>query len=149
KNKLLPDIYIAYFQGRSVEENNKLYPGFTIGMGFPLWFGAQKATINASQMQVDKLNYQAEEYKAMLLAKYSRLQHELDKYQQAFDFYDTAGKTLAIETVTTARKSFEGGEINFLQFVQATDQAVAIEINHLLNLYKYNLTVIEMNYLID
>ena len=149
RSKLLPDIHLTYFQGRSLAEENKLYPGVQVGLGIPLWFGAQRANIYASQLQVEKLEFQQEEYRARLNAKYSRLQHDIEKYQQAFDFYNTAGKKLATETLSAARKSFLNGEINFLQYVQAMDQSVTIEINHLQNLYRYNLTVIEMNYLVD
>lgn len=149
KNKLLPDIHLTYFQGRSVAEQNKLYPGVQIGLGIPLWFGANRANIQASQVQIEKLELQEMEYMAGLRAKYSRLQHDIAKFEQAFDFYNTSGKKLAAETLSTARKSFYSGEINFLQYVQAMDQSVSIEINHLQNLYRYNLTVIEMNYLVD
>jgi heavy metal efflux system protein len=147
KSKLLPDIHLSYFQGRNLAEDNKLYPGFSVGLGIPLWFGAQRASIHASQFQVDRVFQQSEDYKLTLSARYVQLQRELEKYQEALDFYETSGRELVTEIVSTARKSFIGGEINFLQYVQALDQAVTIEINHMLNLYRYNVTAIEMNYL--
>jgi heavy metal efflux system protein len=149
RNKLLPDVHLSYFQGRNLAEENKLYPGFQIGLGIPLWFGVQRANIHASQLQVEKMQQQSDDFKAGLLARYTQLERELDKYAEALIFYETSGRQLSSETIVTARKSFLGGEINFLQYVQAMDQAVSIEINYLINLYNYNLTVIDMNYLVN
>ncbi len=149
KNRLLPDLHVTYFQGRNLVEGNKLYPGFQIGLGIPLWFGAQRANIHVSQLQVERVQHQADDYKAGLVARYKQLQLDLEKYNEALNFYETSGRELASETKITARKSFFGGEINFLQYVQAIDQAVSIEINYLMSLYGYNLTVIDMNYLVN
>jgi heavy metal efflux system protein len=149
KNKLLPDIHLTYFQGRNATEDNKLYPAFQVGLGIPLWFSAQRANINIAELQSERVINQSEDYKASLNARYSQLLRELEKYQEALDFYDTSGKQLATETVSMARKSFFSGEINYLQYVQAMDQAVAIQINHLMNLYQYNLTAIQLNNLVN
>jgi heavy metal efflux system protein len=149
RNKLLPDVHLSYFQGRNPAEENKLYPGFQIGLGIPLWFGVQRASIYASQLQVEKMQRQSDDYKAGLQARYTQLERELDKYSEALTFYETSGRQLSGETIVTARKSFLGGEINFLQYVQAMDQAVSIEINYQINLYNYNLTVIDMNYVVN
>jgi heavy metal efflux system protein len=149
KNKLLPDIHMKYFQGRNAAEDNKLYPGVEVGLGIPLWWGAQRAHIQASQLQKEKVQHQSADFKITIAARHAQLQRELEKYQQELDFYDTAGKELANETRMAAQKSLKSGEINFLQYVQTMDQAVALELNHLVNLYHYNLTVIELNHLIN
>jgi heavy metal efflux system protein len=149
KNRLLPDIHLAYFQARNPTEENKLYPGINIGLGIPLWFGAQRASIQASKIQVDRVNQLATDYRTALNARYVSLSSELDRYRQALDFYYKSGRALADETITTARKSFVGGEINFLQYVQALDQAMQIRLNYLSNLYQYNNTVIDLNYLMN
>ncbi|HRJ31468.1 MAG TPA: CusA/CzcA family heavy metal efflux RND transporter [Cyclobacteriaceae bacterium] len=147
KNKWLPDIHVAYFQGRNQAEDNKLYPGVQLGLAVPLWFGVQRASIQATQMQVERVNQQAEDFRLALTTRYVQLQRELDKHREALDFYDTTGRRLVEETINTAQRSFLSGELNFLQYVQAMDQAVVIEMNYLLSLYQYNITVIELNYL--
>lgn len=149
KNKLLPDIHLAYFQGRNAVENNRLYKGINVGLGIPLWYGAQRASIKSAQLQVSRTEQLSTDYRSALLAEHERLQRERDKYQQALDFYNTSGKLLADETLVTARKSFVSGEINFLQYVQALDQAMQIHMNYLDNLRMYNTTVIELNYLMN
>jgi cobalt-zinc-cadmium resistance protein CzcA len=149
KNRLLPDIHLTYFQARNPTEDNKLYPGINIGLGIPLWFGAQRATIQASKIQVQRVNEMATEYNRTLRARYGTLYNELERFRQALDFYDTSGRQLADETIATALKSFQGGEINFLQYVQALDQAMQIRLNYLTNLHQYNTTVIELNYLMN
>jgi cobalt-zinc-cadmium resistance protein CzcA len=149
KNKLLPDIHLAYFQGRNAAENDKLYQGINIGLGIPLWYGAQRANIKSAQLNVQRTEQLATDYQSTLTTAHERLLRERDKYQQALDFYNTSGKLLADETLITARKSFVSGEINFLQYVQALDQAMQIRMNYLNNLRLYNTTVIELNYLMN
>ncbi len=148
KNKLLPDIHLSYFQGRNATEDNKLYQGIQVGVGIPLWFGAQRAHIQASRIQVDRALFLSTEYRKSLEGEYIRLQRERDRYQEALDFYNASGKQLADETISTSKRAFASGEINFLHYVQALDQAIQIQLNHLLNLYSYNATVIELNYLL-
>jgi heavy metal efflux system protein len=149
KSKLLPDIHLTYFQGRNAAEDNKLYPGVQVGLGIPLWWGAQRGNIQASHLQKEKIQYLSEDFKASLTARYTQLQREMNKYGEELAFYETSGKLLAKETRIAAQKSFISGEINFLQYVQAIDQAVLLELNHLTNLYHYNITVIEFNYLMN
>lgn len=149
KNKLLPDIHLAYFQGRNAAENDKLYQGVNVGLGIPLWYGAQRANIKSAQLNVQRTEQLATDYQSALATAHERLLRERDKYQQALDFYNTSGKLLADETLITARKSFVSGEINFLQYVQALDQAMQIRMNYLNNLRLYNTTVIELNYLMN
>lgn len=149
KNKLLPDIHLSYFQSRNSAENNKLYQGVNVGLGIPLWYGAQRANIKSAQLNVERTEQLATDYQSALTTAHERLMRERDKYQQALDFYNTSGKLLADEILVTARKSFVNGEINFLQYVQALDQAVQIRVNYLNNLHQYNQTVIELNYLMN
>src|SRR5690606_25871388 len=133
KNKLLPDIHLSYFQSKNSAENNKLYQGVNVGLGIPLWYGAQRANIKSAQLNVERTEQLATDYQSALTTAHERLMRERDKYQQALDFYNTSGKLLADEILVTARKSFVNGEINFLQYVQALDQAVQIRVNYLNN----------------
>jgi cobalt-zinc-cadmium resistance protein CzcA len=149
RNKLLPDIHFTYFQGRNAAENDKLYQGVNVGLGIPLWYGAQRANIKSAQLNVQRTEQLATDYQSALTTAHERLLRERDKYQQALDFYNTSGKLLADETLITARRSFVSGEINFLQYVQALDQAMQIRMNYLNNLRLYNTTVIELNYLMN
>ena len=54
---------------------------------------------------------------------------------------------LSNELTSNASKAYKNGEIDFLQFVQFLESAKNIEINYLINLNKYNNTILELNFL--
>jgi len=149
RQKLLPDIYVALFQGTNNFENAKTYQGFQVGIAFPLWFGNQKAKIKAAKTETLIVQDEFENYKSTLTIHYQSLLLDLSKFEEGISYYDTQGKILAQELFSNAEKAFQNGEINFLQYVQLLENAKNIEGNYLENLLQYNNTVLEANYLVN
>lgn len=147
RQRLLPDLHIAVFQGTNNGVGAKRYNGFQAGVSVPLWFGANKSKINAAKTETMIVADELENYKIQLEAKYQGLLSDLKKFQEAVDYYEISGKKLSKELSTSASKAFQNGEIDFLQFVQLLESAKAIEITYLQNLNAYNTTVLELNYL--
>jgi cobalt-zinc-cadmium resistance protein CzcA len=127
----------------------KRYNGFQAGVSIPLWFGANKAKINAAKTETMIMIDESENYKIQLESRYQGLLSDLNKFQEGVDYYETTGGKLAKELTTSASKSFQNGEIDFLQYVQLLESAKNIQINYLQNLNAYNATVLELNYLIN
>jgi cobalt-zinc-cadmium resistance protein CzcA len=90
-------------------------------------------------------NYQ--NYKIQLESKYKSLHSDLKKYEEGIIYYNSTGSLLSKELTINASKAFKNGEIDFLQFVQLLESSSTIEINYLQNLYNYNATILELNYL--
>lgn len=147
RQKLLPDLHISVFQGTNNGVNAKRYNGFQAGISIPLWFGANKAKINAAKTETLIMADESENYKIQLESKYQGLLSDLKKFQEAVDYYEITGGKLAKELTTSASKSFRNGEIDFLQYVQLLESAKNIQITYLQNLNAYNATVLEINYL--
>jgi cobalt-zinc-cadmium resistance protein CzcA len=145
KSKMWPDLQMGYFQGNN--SGNRTYHGFQVGLGIPLMFGSGKSSIQASRVELERIQAASENYRTQYFAKLNRLQAELLKYTQQIEYYDATGSVLARQILQTATRSFESGEIGFFQFMQATDQAIQIEISYLNSLHSYNQTVIQINYL--
>ena len=76
------------------------------------------------------------------------LLEELALHDQALMQYENEGQELREQLITTARKSFDGGEIDFFRFVQIVEHATEIKINYLDALHRYNQSVIRINHLI-
>lgn len=148
RQHLLPDLNVEAFQGRNDGTGRNRYTGFQAGIAIPLWFGANKAKINAAKTQTEIATHEYENYQLQLNSKYRSLLSDLKKYDAAINYYDTSGKTLSHELVSNATKAFQNGEIDFLQYVQLIESARNIEMNYLENLFQYNMTVLEANYLI-
>lgn len=147
RQRLLPDLHISVFQGTNNGMDSKRYNGFQAGVSIPLWFGANKAKINAAKTETMIMADESENYKIQLESKYQGLLSDLKKFQEAVDYYETTGGKLANELATSASKSFQNGEIDFLQYVQLLESAKNIQITYLQNLNEYNATVLELNYL--
>ncbi|MDE3742089.1 CusA/CzcA family heavy metal efflux RND transporter [Maribacter polysaccharolyticus] len=149
RQRLLPDVHISVFQGTNNGANAKRYNGFQAGLSIPLWFGANKAKINAAKTETMIMADESENYKIQLESKYKGLLSDVKRHQEAVDYYGNTGVKLAMELTTSASKSFQNGEIDFLQYVQLLENAKNLKINYLYNLNQYNATVLELNYLID
>lgn len=147
RQHLLPDLNFSVFQGTNHGLNAKNYSGFQAGVSIPLWFGANKSKINAAKTQTMIIDNDYENYKIQLEAKYKNLQSDLKKYQEAVNYYNTTGQNLSKQLTLNASKAFQNGEVDFFQYVQLLESATKIEINYLQNLFDYNSTILELNYL--
>jgi cobalt-zinc-cadmium resistance protein CzcA len=147
QQKLLPDLHFNLFVGSNNEANAKHYSGFQAGIGIPLFFGADKSRINAAKTQIEISEYELENYKSKLLSHVSGLESDLKRYQEAIDYYENSGKELANALLLNGTMAFKNGEIDFLEFTQHLDNAKQIEITYIDNLYQYNLTQLEINFI--
>ncbi len=147
KNRLLPDLRLSYFQGSNTGDNAQIYQGFEAGIGIPLFFGAQKSEINAAKINRSIIESNALNYRNQLKSNYHQLLSDLAKYNEAITVYHQSGKTLASELIHTSSRGYQDGEIDFVQYLLALENAISIEMAYLKNLNNYNQTVLEINYL--
>ncbi|MBN1926007.1 MAG: CusA/CzcA family heavy metal efflux RND transporter [Prolixibacteraceae bacterium] len=147
KNKLLPDLNVGYFNGSNNYAESRNYYGVNFGLSLPIFFGGQKAKINAQRMEGEAVLYQQQNYKVRFQAKLSTLRSEIKKYNEILTYYESDGNNLANEMIKVARESYAAGEIDFFRFVHSIEDAVQMYIAYLDNLYNYNNVVLEMNYL--
>jgi cobalt-zinc-cadmium resistance protein CzcA len=149
KQKLLPDLNASVFQGSNNGVGKQNYTGFQVGVAVPLWFGSQKSKISAAKTGESILESESNNYKIQLVSKYAALQSDLRQHEEGLTYYEITGKKLSQETLFYANKAFQNGEINFLQYAQLLENAKNIESNYLKSLYQYNMTVLEINYLMN
>ncbi|MHC1707049.1 MAG: CusA/CzcA family heavy metal efflux RND transporter [Bacteroidales bacterium] len=147
RNRLMPDFSLNYFLGTNNYENSKLYHGFEIGLALPLFYGSQKAKIRsaqfASRAQEQFAAYEISQVKTKIL----EFQKERMKYSEQLDQYNESGKQLYAEIIRASLKSFQSGEIDFLQFVMGYENAMQIKMDYLDNLLMYNTTSLELKYI--
>lgn len=155
KSKLLPDINVGYYNMtmKGVGSDNVLYNGSNrfqstqIGVGIPLFFGAQKARISASKM-----------FQLITESNYLQQKQVIEKqYQSAYSQYQNYVKTItyfeqtALKNVTLineiANKQFVDGDINYLDWVMLTNQAINIKSNYIDAIKALNESIIQLNYL--
>ncbi|MDX2429476.1 MAG: TolC family protein, partial [Bacteroides sp.] len=147
KNMLLPDISLGYFNGTNRYTGAQHYQGFEVGLGIPLFFGEQRAKVNAKKYAIQATGNLQNHYSLQYNNRVRELKAGLKKYEEAIKNYEHTGKNLAAELIRSSKLSYLAGEIDFFRFAISVDRAVQIEINQLENLYNYNDLVLEINYL--
>ncbi|AWW30988.1 CusA/CzcA family heavy metal efflux RND transporter [Echinicola strongylocentroti] len=147
KQQLLPDLQVSLFQGTNHLANAKHYQGIQAGLAVPLWFGAQRSKIQAARSSQKSALLQRENYRIRLKTNRLALLEELKKYRKAIDYYEHTGKKLATGILSNAQMAYREGEIDFLQYIQLLENARNIEITYLKNLWEFNMTILEANFI--
>lgn len=118
-----------------------------MGVGIPLFNGAQKARINASKVNetIAENSYfsglqtlQKEKETALI---------EYQKFLQTANWYEQTGLKNAETISSAATKQFLNGEINYVEWVMLTNQAVTIKSQYLDVIKSLNESINQLNYL--
>ncbi len=155
RSKLYPDLNVGYYSGtmRGTGADNEFYTSSSrfqsiqVGIGIPLFFGAQKARIKASNLQQDisETNYLLE--KKQLQSEYFS---QLSQYQtniSTVNYFETVALKNSKIIFETSDIQFKNGDINYLEWVMLTNQAISIQSNYLDAIKNLNETIIQLNYL--
>lgn len=156
KAKLLPDLNIGYYNMtmKGTGSDNNTYNSSTrfqsvqVGVGIPLFFGAQKAKINAltiNQRISDNL-YQLE--KNQLENQFQSLLRKHESNQATINYFESVALKNAQIIFETSNKQFVNGDINYLDWVMLTNQAINIQSGYIDAVRSLNETIIQINYLL-
>lgn len=149
RKQLMPSIQLDYFLGTNAASNARWYNGFQVGLGVPLWRKAQQANIMAAETEGLILAQQARDELIRLEELQLQLLSQLASLEKAVRFYENEGQFLANEMIQTAARSYQEGEIDIFQYIRSLENANTMNQNYLENLLQYNLTVLEINFLMN
>ncbi len=157
KSRLLPDLSFAYnnMTMRGTGADNILYDGSTrfqsgqIGIGIPLFYGSQKAKINASQslQRLSEANYRFgikqfnTEYQAAI--------NQVISFSKSVDYYEQTGLKNASLISDVATQQFASGDINYIEWVMLINQAISINNDYLGAVNQLNESIIQLNYFLN
>jgi len=155
KSRLLPQLNVGYnnqsLKGYGNDDN--YYPLRTrfqyvqLGVGLPLFFGAQKSRINSSKTQEliaqNEYDIGYQQLKASLEQKYLAYQSQLE----TVDYFENSALPNADIIEKTANAQFEKGEINYLNWVTLMNSAISIRSNYEDAVNTLNQISIELDYL--
>lgn len=156
KSLLLPDLQIGYYnmtmKGTGADNkfytNSSRFQSIQVGIGIPLFFGAQKAKISAARIGkiIAENNYTTEfetfQSQYISLVKQHLTNLEIVNY---FETYSLKNATLILDA---ANKQFSSGELNYLEWVMLANQVIIIQSNYLDAIKNLNETIIQINYLL-
>lgn len=157
KSRLLPDLSFAYnnMTMRGTGADNILYNGSTrfqsgqIGLGIPLFYGSQRARINASKsiQRINEMSYQAG--LQQLTTEYKKVMTQYISFSKSVDYYEQSALRNAALISEAANKQFVNGGINYLEWVMLTNQAISIRNEYLIAVNNLNESIIQLNYLLN
>jgi cobalt-zinc-cadmium resistance protein CzcA len=157
KSRLLPDLHAGYYSMtmRGTGADEKTYTTSTrfqsvqVGIGIPLFFGAQRAKINASKLDLSIAQNSYLQGVNLFQTQYKTVISQYQVNLSIVNYYeDTALKNASLIFETT-NKQFTAGELNYLEWVMLTNQAMSIRSNYLDAVKNLNETIIQLNYLIS
>jgi cobalt-zinc-cadmium resistance protein CzcA len=155
KSRLFPDLNLMYnnMSMKGIGSDNVYYnlssrfQSAQVGVGIPLFFGSQKARINASRSNeaFAENNYQLG--LQSIKTDYSIALSQLNNSKQILNYYENTGISNSQTISGIANKQFAGGDINYLEWTLLINQSINLQNEYLNAVKKYNESIIQLNYL--
>ena len=145
KNKSLPGLAVGYFnQGeRSTAIGNR----FRFGITVPLWFWQYKSNINAAKTELEVNKQKTNGLQQQLSTQILQAQNELSINKQSVSYYQLTAIKKANEIINTAKRFFESGETDYINYLRNINDAFGIQIKYLEAIRNYNQAIISIKYL--
>lgn len=137
--KLLPDLSLGYFSTtiKGIGPDNILYNGSTrfnsgqIGVAVPIFAGAQRAKIKAAKIsEIEAANAYLVQ-KQELKKQYQAAVYAYKNHSEVLSELEKVALPNAKIIIETADKQYLNGDINYLDWVMLTNQAISIKSSYL------------------
>jgi cobalt-zinc-cadmium resistance protein CzcA len=153
KNKLFPDIIAAYnnisITGNGADNiyysKNQRFQSLQLGVGIPIFFSAQKASISASKT---RLKYLENNYTATRKTFILNYQIAVNKYfnlKKSIELMEQGSLKNSYTTIKIANDKFNNGDINYLEWVILIQSSLENQNSYLETIHQLNRSIIEIN----
>ncbi|ASW73551.1 acriflavine resistance protein B [Chryseobacterium piperi] len=149
QSKLLPDLLIGYTNQSMKNINNNRFSSVQIGVGIPLFTKGQRALAKATKAKVTIAENEYQRKEIELKNRYGQLVGTYVNQLKIIENYDHKQLPKSETILKTAQKQMEAGEIDYLNWVILTNQAVKIKVDYIENIEKLNQIGTELNFLIS
>jgi cobalt-zinc-cadmium resistance protein CzcA len=157
KSQMMPDLSIGWFSQTitgtmeidGVPRNFGLgdrFNGVQAGISVPLWIAPYAARSKAARISEDAARTNAEYVRRTISGNHSELLDEFRKYSSAVIYYETQAVPEADAIIEQANKSYNGGALDYLDYVMMLNRAIDIRKNYIESLNNYNQTIISIEY---
>ncbi|HOY48627.1 MAG TPA: CusA/CzcA family heavy metal efflux RND transporter [Flavobacteriales bacterium] len=155
KARLMPSLNVAYSNmtmfgsgsdNKSYTYNTRFQSG-QFGLGLPIFTGAQRARIKAAGIQQQIAEYSFSSGMIKMQSEYQLALQQLDNYRKAQTYYDETGVPNSKLIIETANRQLNNGDINYLEWVILTNQAIQIQNESLGANYQFYNALIHILYL--
>jgi len=153
KSRLLPEINLGY-NNMSIQDGinygaGTRFQSFQLGLGIPIFHGAQKARIKSAQtLQTITKNETAYAQK-QLKAEMEDVVNQFEKNKAIVHDFENSALKNAKEITQTLNRQLKSGEINYLEWTVLNQQALALRLDYFNAIKDLNNSIIQLNYLLS
>ncbi|MBB1140075.1 CusA/CzcA family heavy metal efflux RND transporter [Myroides sp. WP-1] len=157
KSLLLPDVTLGYTieSEAGLRANGSNYgrelriPSYSVGLSIPIFFGSQSKKIKAMKYSIEQATLE-KDYLHRQLSESVQQQLEIIRAQQSvIDYYQDNALLNASIIQDHANKSYNNGDISYVEYIQSMETALNIQINYLDAVLQYNLGHNALHYLVN
>jgi len=157
KAKLSPDLFAAFstMTMKGTGADDKVYSGsdrfqsFQVGIGLPIFSGAQRSAIAASRVNLLLAQNNYNQGLQALQTAYRQAVETYRKQLERVSYYERSALASADTIIATADRQFKGGQINYLDWVLLTNNAIAIRSEYVDAVRDLNGSIIDLNSFTD
>lgn len=142
-SSLLPNLNLSYL--KQTLEGNINYYGASFGISIPVWFlFDQRGKIQEASAGFNISESELEQTRNRILLNIKQAYTQFFNEQKQVQLYRLNLLPQAEEVYTTANKSYEAGEITYIEFLQAKQLLTNSKSNYLKSLLDYHLAILEL-----
>lgn len=149
KSKLLPELMVGYMNQSMKNLNNNRFNAVQVGVGIPLFTKGQRALAKATKA---KVAISENEYQRKEIELKNRFVQQVNNYSnqlKVVESYEQKQLPKSETILKTVQKQMEVGEIDYLDWVILTNQAVKTKVEYIENLERLNQIGSELNFLLS
>lgn len=147
KSRLLPDITVGYHRQSLRDIRPQWFSIAEVGIGIPIFAGAQKAEIRARTIQVALSENEHARKTAQLTTEFLQARANYRAHQALVNRYEQRQLPNAERIFETAEQQFAAGEIDYIGWAMLTNQAIQLQHDYTDALRQLNESIIQLNYL--
>lgn len=122
---------------------------YSVGISIPIFFGSQSAKVKGLKYQVEQAKAE-QAYLQKQVAEQVKQQLEIINAQEKLiDYYVEQALQNALTIKDHATKSYNNGDISYIEYIQSVETALTIQMNYLDAVLEYNLTHNNLHYLVN
>ena len=145
KAKSLPGLALGYFnQG---EKGTPIANRFRFGFTLPLWFAQYKSNIAAAKTEREINLQKTAGLQQQIMFQLLEAKNEFSINHQNLQYYQNTGIKKANEIIATAKRFFESGQNDYINYLRNINEAYAVQLKYLEAIKNYRQSILSIQYL--
>ncbi len=147
KSRYSPSFQLGVFN-QSIDKVTPFW-GWDIGIAVPIVKSGKSVQSNAALMQINAEESNLQASKLSFHAAYMEALQQYKKFSESYHYFESEGMPMSRLLISTAEKSYQSGEIGYVEYIQNINTAYTIQSQYLETIKNLNGAIININYLLN